>query len=461
MLSFTPLLPRRGAHSGRLALCAWLVCGALALSGCSSKNVGMDEDSPIGQVKDLRVYPQNVQPYAEAIGADTLLLDATTQAVQDARYNERFFSPWEKTKSSFSPRAFKRLIGKSWGYTGVQAWSPDAWDAVVANINAKKFPSLAAPAITVRDTNLREAPTFTPRYSRSTPNPAIDPFDNMQYSLLPVGMPLFVTHASRDGQWYFVENALVSGWVLAADTALVNDTFMQRYRNGNYAAILKDNVSLTTDDGDSRAQAHIGTILPISADLGTSLRLFIPQRDAQGYAVTRQVTLDASAAARKPLPLRAGTLATLGNIMISQPYGWGGTNGDRDCSSTTRDLFAPFGLWLPRNSAAQAHAGQLIMVDTLPNDSKEQLLLDMGKPFISLVWFKGHVGLYLGKYKRHAAMLHNIWGVRVTHGGNGLERHIIGRCVISGINPGQELSNADKEQPLSSRMQGISILPKE
>ena len=41
-------------------------------------------------------------------------------------------------------------------------------------------------------------------------------------------------------------------------------------------------------------------------------------------------------------------------------YGWGGLYGQRDCSSMLRDLYAPFGIWLPRNSSRQAKIGKVI-----------------------------------------------------------------------------------------------------
>ena len=43
-----------------------------------------------------------------------------------------------------------------------------------------------------------------------------------------------------------------------------------------------------------------------------------------------------------------------------QPYGYGGLYDNRDCSAMTRDLFAPFGLYLPRNSSEQARGGKVV-----------------------------------------------------------------------------------------------------
>lgn len=460
MLPMLPMLPPHflspsRTQGGRSLLPVLLLCLGLALTACASRAPTRPiPPAQTGEVRDLSTYPQDLQVYARAAGNDTPLLDSATQARADAAFNERLFHPWAREESAYTPRKFKKLIGKDWGYTGAQRWTREAWADVVANINAAAFPTLLGPGILVRNSHLREAPTMTPRYGRPTPNPTIDPFDNMQYSLLPVGMPVFVSHISRDRRWYFAETALVSGWLRAEDVALVDTTFMARYRTGAYAAIIKDDVTL----GDITEHADIGTVLPLA---GPGLTVFVPRRDAQGRGVLHTVTLKAAEAARKPLPLTARRIALIGNEMIGQPYGWGGTGGERDCSSTTHDLFTPFGIWLPRNSAAQARAGVATPLDGLDATGKEQLLAQNGKPFLTLVNMRGHVGVYLGQHKGKAAMFHNIWGVRVLWGGNGRERHVIGRCVVTGLAPGQELPNADRDKPLVNRVYGFTTLPRD
>lgn len=59
------------------------------------------------------------------------------------------------------------------------------------------------------------------------------------------------------------------------------------------------------------------------------------------------VRVSSSDAVRKPIPLTARAAAEIGNRMMGQPYGWGGYLFNRDCSLAMRDLFVPFGVWLP------------------------------------------------------------------------------------------------------------------
>jgi cell wall-associated NlpC family hydrolase len=57
--------------------------------------------------------------------------------------------------------------------------------------------------------------------------------------------------------------------------------------------------------------------------------------------------------------------------LLEQPYGWGGRDGHRDCSSYLLDVFAQFDVRLPRNSAVQAQLGtQSVDLSQLDEASK-------------------------------------------------------------------------------------------
>ena len=46
--------------------------------------------------------------------------------------------------------------------------------------------------------------------------------------------------------------------------------------------------------------------------------------------------------------------------MLNTPYGWGGMNGQQDCSQFVQEVFATMGIALPRDSSDQARVGRLI-----------------------------------------------------------------------------------------------------
>ena len=84
--------------------------------------------------------------------------------------------------------------------------------------------------------------------------------------------------------------------------------------------------------------------------------------------------------------------------LLGTPYGWGGHDGGRDCSRFLLDVFAAFGLPLPRHSARQAEAGTFsIDVGEVPRDEKALVLDAAMRKGVVLLHFPGHIMLYLGR----------------------------------------------------------------
>ena len=156
--------------------------------------------------------------------------------------------------------------------------------------------------------------------------------------------------------------------------------------------------------------------------------------------------------------LTPAQVALIGNVMMGQRYGWGGMFGDRDCSALTRELLTPFGIWLPRNSLSQARSGRRIMLDGMSIKEKEKAILRDGVPFLTLVWLRGHIMLYVGPYKGRPAIFHNVWGVRTVEGASDNERFVIGRAVVSSITPGSELRNLYRTTTFGDRVNSITVL---
>ena len=461
-----------GAAGSRWLVLILALCCTLALAGCGGTRGGgkvapTDEGAfsgPRGSIADLRKLPQDLLVYARENNPDRPLMSAAEQARQNARFDSLFFGPWEAVRSSVpASEAFaifggQHKRGKARGWAeNLQPWTQENWDRLMANAAREAYPSRFDKAITVRPTVLREAPTDKPRFGNPSEAGEGYPFDMFLYSTLPVGMPLLVVHASADGAWVFVETALVSGWVPTADTAVTDASFRSQYRNGRYAVVVRDDVPLLDGAGRYVATGNLGTMLPVASSSGSALTLMVPVRDPQGRAVTVPVRVSSIDAVRKPLPMTAKAVAELGNRMMGQPYGWGGFLFNRDCSLAMRDLFIPFGVWLPRNSAAQAKAWRYVGFVKSSPAGKESLIKDEGVPFATLLWLRGHITLYVGTYKGQPVMFHNMWGIRTDEGGRE-GRHVIGRAVVTSLQPGAELPNVRSENLILSRLRGMSVL---
>jgi cell wall-associated NlpC family hydrolase len=426
-----------------------------ALGGCAVRPEG---------IADLVRYPQDATAYLRSGTVETLLVPSDVQTRLDARYNERFFAPWQQQRASIpATDAF-------WGvtaYGGRQGYAENLlplekarWQQLVASLQRESYPSLARPAITVRNTACRVFPTFRPFFLDPRQAGEGFPFDYFQNSALWAGTPVLITHASADGAWFFAEAGFVAGWLPAHDVAWADEAFRTTYRTGSYAALLRDEVTLRSEAGDFLTQTHIGAIFPVVAQSDAGLQLLVPTRDANGAALVQSAWLAPELAALKPLPLQTGRIAELANRMIGQLYGWGGLYENRDCSATLRDLFAPFGIWLPRNSADQAKSGgKFYDLAALDMAEKQDRILQQGVPFYTLVWLKGHIGLYLGADpdSGEPLLLHNMWGVRTNTGSGREGRAVIGRLAITSLRPGEERSDVEAGR-FYQRILGMTIL---
>lgn len=436
-----------------------LLCSVCA---CAPKTsvVTPSEKASAANFADLRDFPQTLAIFARQAGSDKLLMPPAVQAAKNARFDDIFFGPWHMRKSTAGRKDIAALFGsRARGYkNGSMPWTQDEWDAMKANANIGAFqPGASRPAITLRQTDLRELPTHEPRFSKPTPNPEADPFDYFQYSRLPVGTPLLIAHTSRDGRWHYVECPIAGGWVDAGDVALAGEDFRRFWKSGRYAALIKDNVVLPgTGPAGADSKAGIGTVLPAVTTMGSGLSVLVPVREKDGMAGTAETSLSASQAVMMPMPLTPGNVAAVGDEMMGQSYGWGGMFGLRDCSSMLRDLFTPFGIWLPRNSRSQARSGSIISLAGLAPAEKETTILHDGEPFISLVGMPGHITLYVGAWKNRVALFHNVWGLRIIKNGNDDERFVIGKAVVTSITPGMELENLYRPMTFGDRIKTLT-----
>jgi hypothetical protein len=394
--------------------------------------------------------------------SDELLLPLAEQVAQHERLVERFFAPWHQAGASLSAQDMSwgvRSLGGKQGYAeNLQPYPQDRWVHVVALQDLPNYPSMSVPAITVRNTALRVLPSSRPFFL----NPALPgegfPFDYFQNSALWLGTPVLITHASLDRAWYFAETAMASGWVRSEDLALADAAFCARYEPGALVALRKDETSLVRA-GQFLGQTHVGAIFPLHSQSSQGFTVRVPVRGAAGQAIMALADLGYHQASLMPVPLTSRAVAELADAMSGQLYGWGGMFENRDCSSTMRDLFLPFGIWLPRNSSQQARSGsEQVSLEGLDASSKLHLIRTQGVPFASLIWLPGHIGLYLGLDGRgEPLLLHNIWGVRTMLPGGGEGRAVAGRLVISTLRPGEERDDVRRDAFLD-RLRTLTIV---
>lgn len=414
-----------------------------------------------GEVRDLRVLPQDLNAYLRPDTADRPLLSTEQQAMRMEELRRIWLTPWTKTRPSYTRRqvtAIFRRYEKSPGYTRRGGrYSPSSAAALLALADLRHYPNMVRKAVTITNTNQRGMPTSTPRFA----NPSLPgegyPFDYLQHTSLPPGTPLLLTHVSRDGAWYLTESALTFGWVPAADVAFAADGLVGTFATGRLGALVKDHVALP----EVGLTAGVGTILPLAAPAPSGvprLTLLVPVRQGGGAAGLVPVRPAPGSAVVMPMSMTPRNVAAVGNQFMGQPYGWGGLDGKRDCSAVTHDLFVPFGIYLPRNSGSQAAFGGAISVWDMGNSQKESAILSRGVPFATLIWMKGHIMVYVGRWRGHPLVFHAPWGLRTFGQGGRSGRLVIGRAVVTTLRAGEEVPAVGPEHLLLNRVRAMAIL---
>ncbi len=394
---------------------------------------------------DIQRLPQDAGVYLAH--AKDPVIDSACQAQYFQQFKDRFFRPWHRTAPKHSAKIvfsglkkyrLKRLYGEN-----NRPLPPNFVNVMARQSQPGTYPLLHQPAITVIHASIRVFPTHKPVFF-GPPVPGRGfPFDMMQNSLVPAGTPVLITHESADRQWALVETDWVAGWVRWQEIAAVDDAVMMDYSTHPLAGFTADQVPVIPEDGPPVFAGRVGMALPMTdpaSDTGF-VTVLAPARTHLGNAelLAARVPEDGI----QPLPFSATleNFADILNALMGQSYGWGGLYENRDCSALIQDVFAGFGIPLPRNSRDQADAGESISLEGLSGREKQGLIRTQGIPLQTLLYMPGHIMLYLGldPASDHPVICHAMWGVTTrppfsTRTG----RLVVGRTVITTLEPGKE-----------------------
>ena len=417
----------------------------LTLGERSSSAIDM---MPANQIKDTLEIPQDTTTFAKKI----TMMSAEEQLEYDRRYNEKFFEPWDSGMVMLSKgeKTWQFKYAKERTYHDDGTLIPKSWyKKQIKNSNFENSDTVSQPAITLKHTNLRLYPSSDGIYYDPRRTGEGFPFDYSQNSSVHINTPLAISHYSLDKQWVYAQTSFASGWIKVEDIAFVTPNFQTQFRNNDYSITVKDNLNLSDDNGHI-SLVKIGSIFPIDPE---TKKYLIAKKDEKGYAYLSKVTVnDIDIIAHKPIKFNPYNIAYISKQLVGEPYGWGGGYETRDCSALTKDFFAPFGIYLARNSRQQANNGnEFISLKGLNTKTKQQTILANAKPFRSLLFVPGHITLYLGEQKGEPIILHNYWGVRLKDG----SKKVLARAIISTTKPGMELANVKKRSMLINTLTGI------
>ncbi|NNE20878.1 MAG: hypothetical protein HKN10_20605, partial [Myxococcales bacterium] len=181
--------------------------------------------------------------------------------------------------------------------------------------------------------------------------------------------------------------------------------------------------------------------------------------EALSSAIDREA-VESRARARELRAFTRRELLTAAFAMSGEPYGWGGKDGGYDCSRFLLDVFADFGIELPRHSARQAMAGTFsVDVSSVDDRNEKRLLLEASAHRgIVLLHFPGHIMLYLGTSEEGVPMAIHAFSEYVTPC-EGLDLETVNRVdrvAVSDLSLGKGSSRRD----FLSRITRLTVLGK-
>jgi hypothetical protein len=420
--------------------------------GCSTKST-IDVQTEEG-VSDLSSIPQNVRQYSSE-------LDESSTEISQNKFEQQYFSVWNSPTTLGSQESVQWAfdifkVGQSWG-ENLQLHNQEFFDEMKSNANFETYLDLNLRAITLKGVNVRAFPTDRPLLRDPKKAGEGFPFDYLQNSTVHANKPLFVTHYSKDKEWVHVFSSFAYGWVKANEVAFLEKRHTDLWQKAEQIIITKEGEPIYTSNGSFLFKSKIGMMFALIDEDDTDYTVLT----VSSYKNTQPLFLKSKISKRSAhkgiLPFNTTNIDTIVDEILKSNYGWGGMYGQRDCSSTLRDLYSPFGIWLPRNSYQQSKVGELISLEELSDEEKIATIKANGVPFKTLLYKKGHIVLYVGVFNDEIVVFQNTWGIRTKE--NEVEgRFIIGKTIFSTLSLGKNLKDYDADAGLLQNLTSMNTL---
>ncbi|MDR3306798.1 MAG: SH3 domain-containing protein [Endomicrobium sp.] len=264
-------------------------------------------------------------------------------------------------------------------------------------------------AITTGYAQLRILPTSEPLYSSlSSTN-----LDRLQQTQLDFASPLAVFFSTPDERWYYVVSEIAEGWVKSDSIAFGPKKDIEKYKKRKDIAVVVSKQADLYDNAKTTVfydNVRMGSVLPIVKKTDDIVEVEIPLAQNDGKLGFKKVFAKRADVSLDFLPYTQRNIITQAFKYIDMPYGWGDDSGYPDCSSFIRQIFSCFGVVFPRNSYAQSQVGRVaINFDKqLTIKQKIEKILEKGRPGITIMYFPGHIMLYLGDYNGKPYIIHSL-----------------------------------------------------
>lgn len=290
------------------------------------------------------------------------------------------------------------------------AVTADYLDALMENAN----PEGLDPAMplrygySVRRASLRRLPTND--FLGESPDDLF--YDQLASSECMPFLPVIVVHESLDGLWYFVWFYGCGGWVEKENIALCpsRGDWLRRQTIDSFLLVSGRELRLNVDRGCDDLSALVlpmGTRLPLltreeapghvsGRESFMSYVVKLPVRGSDGMIADEIALIPMSCDVHTGyLPYTSRNVLNQAFKLLGDRYGWAGLDLSNDCSGIVREIFRCFGIELPRASGSQAQTVNGTIMDLSSSTVEEKKALISGLLPGSLLYFPGHIMIYL------------------------------------------------------------------
>jgi hypothetical protein len=406
-------------------------------------------------IHDLESFEQNALPYLKNI-------DIKNTSIEQDSFYDSYFRVWnsipsdskEATMWPFNVYTYGKMYGEN-----LKPIEGEFFEKLRENANFKDYKSLNKTAITLDHLDIRAFPTSLPMFRDPSIAGEGFPFDYVQNSTISANKPVLISHYSKDRAWVFIFTSFASGWVKSKDIVTIDEKYTKEWQKAKQIFLTADDKPLYDESGTFLFNSRVGMLLPLVDEDEKYYTVLTISRYKGNQPNYHKTKIDKSLAHKEVMSFTKQNIQAIFDEVAKSKYGWGGMYGQRDCSSTIRDIYTPFGVWLPRNSYQQSKIGNIISLENLSDDEKIELIKDKAIPFKTILYKKGHVLIYVGVRDGEVVAYHNTWGIKTMDKNDQEDRVIVGKTIYSSLKLGQYQDNYDEEGEILKNLVSMNIIP--
>ncbi|ABB44373.1 NLP/P60 [Sulfurimonas denitrificans DSM 1251] len=436
----------------------FIIFSILLFGGCSlyvSKPELKKSISKPSEIYDLTTIPQDATYFSKFIENNNSFYEI------QQKYSSKYFSVWnmDKPRESIESIIWPFIVftpKRSYG-ENLQPLEQGFFDEMIESASFEDYATLNKKGLTLREVDLRAFPTIRPLLKDPSLAGEGFPFDYLQNSTVHANSPIFISHYSKNRDWAYIFSSFASGWIKANEFVILEEDDRDFWQNAEQIYIIKEGVAIYDAERDFLYKSKIGMSFAVVSEDEISYKVLTVASHIGTRAIYSTSIISKEIATKEVMRLNVNNLPNIVKEVSKTNYGWGGMYEQRDCSSMLRDMFAPFGIWLPRNSYQQSRVGRVISLKDMNEDEKIRVIKEKAVPFQTLLYKKGHIVLYVGTYNENIVVFHNTWGIKTKK--DGVEgRLVIGRAIFSTLKLGEELQSYDNDSELLKNIISMNII---